>query len=240
VDEPDIRAGAATGIGGASFKQQRDKALLTDALAHADQWLARFTERCRAAGVEGRAVEERGRPSQVILEHMPRHDLTVIGRDANFRFETDADDAHTRDALLHAAERPMLFVPATTPAVTRKTLIAFDGSSAARRAIAAFVDSGLARGKELHVASVDDDGARAWEMASRGVALLAHAGLTSSPHNVVSTLSIAGALVDLQRKLEADWMVMGAYARSRLADLIWGSVTRELIEQTRVPLFLQR
>ena len=31
VDEPDIRAGAATGIGGASYKHERDESLLADA-----------------------------------------------------------------------------------------------------------------------------------------------------------------------------------------------------------------
>jgi nucleotide-binding universal stress UspA family protein len=33
--------------------------------------------------------------------------------------------------------------------------------------------------------------------------------------------------------------VMGAYTKSGLSELIWGSVTRELVERTAVPLFLQ-
>src|SRR5512138_460986 len=57
VDEPDIRAGAATGIGGSSFKHERDEALVADARARAADVLALFERRCREANVEARALE---------------------------------------------------------------------------------------------------------------------------------------------------------------------------------------
>src|SRR5438477_6809185 len=60
VDEPDIHAREATGIGGSSYKQQRDEVLLEDAQAQAKALLEAFTESCRAAGVPASALERRG------------------------------------------------------------------------------------------------------------------------------------------------------------------------------------
>src|SRR5438270_315217 len=57
VDEPDIRAGAATGIGGASFKHERDEVLVADARRQAADWLALFERRCREAKVPAHALE---------------------------------------------------------------------------------------------------------------------------------------------------------------------------------------
>jgi hypothetical protein len=63
VDEPDIRAGAAMGIGGSSFKKQRDEALVQDASARAQVWIEDFLLRCQQAGVSARAVESTPGPS---------------------------------------------------------------------------------------------------------------------------------------------------------------------------------
>src|SRR5258708_4214140 len=79
VDEPSIRAGAATGIGGSSFKQHRDEVLLEDAHTKAQEWLSRFDTRCKDAGVGTRVLELRGRPAPKILEEMKSHDLTLMG-----------------------------------------------------------------------------------------------------------------------------------------------------------------
>jgi nucleotide-binding universal stress UspA family protein len=238
VDEPDIRAGAATGIGGASYKRQRDDALVADAERHAQEWLAAFSARCRQEEVPARTVEERGRPAATILEEMQEHDLVLMGRDANFKFETAASDRQTRDAILHRARRPVIVVPEQAPVESPRVMLAFDGSSASRRAVRSFGESGLAEGSELFVATVDDHGAAAWEMASRAVEMLRQMDLPAEPRNLVSTHSIAEALLAERAHLGARMLAMGAYARSRLVELVWGSITQELLEKTTVPLYL--
>jgi nucleotide-binding universal stress UspA family protein len=238
VDETDIRAGAATGIGGSSFKQHRDAVLVEDAQKRSEAYLSRFQARCQETGVEARRVELRGRPGAKILEEMEAHDLTLIGRHVNFLFETKDSDAETRDHVLHRARRPVIVVPEEPARAGHDVLVAFDGSSAAKRAVRAFADSGLAQGRTVHVASMNDDGEEAWEMASRGVGLLREQAIASQPRSLVSTLSVDDAILDLRRKLGAGLLVAGAYTRSRLAEMIWGSVTHGLIEKTPVPLFL--
>lgn len=240
VDEPDIRAGAATGIGGASYKHERDEALVADAHRAAADALALFERRCREANVEARALEIVGRPADSILAEMETRDLTIIGRDANFRFETESDDAATREAILHRATRPVLLVPESASGpIGQHVVVAYDGSRAAKRAIASFAASGLAASRNVHVATVDDNGARAYEMASDGVKALSDAGVAAVPHNIVTALSNVEALFKFASELQAGLIVMGAFARSRLAQLFQGSVTRGLVERTDIPLYLQ-
>jgi nucleotide-binding universal stress UspA family protein len=239
VDEPDIRAGAAAGIGGTAYKHDRDEAMVADARKHAADWLALFESRCRTVGVDGRPVEVVGRPAESILGKMDTHGLTVIGRDANFRFETDSEDPETLNRVLKQGEGPVLVVPEGAQALGERVLVAFDGSGAVKRAAASFAASGLAKGRQIHVATIDDSGARAWDMAQSGVALFEAAGLTATAHNIVSPLSNADAIFAFAGELGAGAIVMGAFAHSRLAHLFRQSAMRTLIEKSSVPLYLQ-
>ncbi|HET7503327.1 MAG TPA: universal stress protein [Kofleriaceae bacterium] len=238
VDEPDIVAGAATSIGGASFRRDRDAALLEDARERARDWLDGLIARGQAAGVAVRALELAGRPAELILEEAPRHDLIVLGRDVNFRFETQDRDRYTRDRILRRAGKPILVVPDPLAITGTAAMVCYDGSPAAIRALHGFAASGLARGRRVHVATVHDDGATAYEIAARGCALLAEHGVEAVPENVVSTESIPGALLTRRAALGAGLIVLGGYVPSPLARLVWGSVTHELLEHTVVPVFL--
>ena len=142
-----------------------------------------------------------------------------MGRDADFKFETDPEDSGTRDAILHRASGPVLIVPedAADRPPRNAVVIAYDGSGAAKRALASFVDSGLAQGRDVHVATVDDSGARAYEMADSGVKALAALGVAATPNNIVSAMSNVDALLTFAEEVEAGLMVMGAFARSRIA-----------------------
>ncbi|MCU1277150.1 MAG: hypothetical protein JWM53_696 [bacterium] len=238
VDEPDIRAGAATPIGGSSFKAQRDQTLLDDARERAKEWLDDFALRCRANEVLALATEVHGRPAATILREAKRRDLTILGRHANFRFETEDEDWQTRDAVLRGAGKPVMIVPEGSIATEAAVLIAYDGTPAAVRAVQSFADSGIARDRAVHVLSVGDEGSVAWEIAERGCALLRELGITASAHHVVSLQSTVDAILEQREKLKAGLIVQGAYAHSRFSRLLWGSVTKQILEKTPVPVFL--
>jgi nucleotide-binding universal stress UspA family protein len=238
VDEPDIRAGTATSIGGSAFKQQRDEALLADAHEHARAWCEGFARRCRDAGVLALTRQQRGRPGEVILAESQQHDLLVLGRHANFRFETDEHDPRTRDLILRQAGKPVLMVPETPIAGGSAALVAYDGTPASIRVIQALAASGLLRERQVHVVSVGDSGSIAWETAVKGCALFDALGVRATPHHVVSLRTIAEALLEQRDKLDAGLIAQGAYAHSRFSRLLWGSVTRDMLEKTVVPLYL--
>lgn len=239
VDEPDIVAGAATSIGGASYRKDRDAALLDDAHARAREWLEGFVALARRAGVAVRTLELAGRPAETIVAEMQQHDVLLFGRDVNFRFETQEHDRYTRDRILRRAGKPIIVVPENPVDVGRVVMIAYDGSSAALRALRAFANSGLARDRQIHVATVNDDGAEAFEIASRGCELLrSEFDLTAVPENIVSAEPVADALLARRAKLGAGMIVLGGYVPSPLARLVWGSVTHAILRDTVVPVFL--
>jgi nucleotide-binding universal stress UspA family protein len=241
VDEPDIRAGSPASIGGASFKHDRDESLLADARAHAKDWLGTFERRCRAEGVDVRVIETVGRPAAAIIREMERHDLIVMGRDANFRFETESEDRSTRDKILRHATRPIFLIPdSEAPAsLGKKVLVAYDGGEPAEHALTSFVKSGLAESREIHVATVGDNGEKAWEIANGAVEKLRAFGIKAFTHSVVSLLPTSDALVKLGSDLGVGLFVMGAFAHSRLAELIHGSGTRKIVEHSTAALCLQ-
>lgn len=243
VDRPDIYAGTPTGIGGSSFKHERDKVLLADARAHAADWLGLFEHRCSAVGVATGAIEIVGRPADSIIAEMARHDAIVMGRDVNFRYETESRDSATRDKILRHATRPVLLVPPRVPALPatlgKIVLIAYDGNQSSTRAVDSFAGSGLADGREIHVATIGDDGAKAWDIASAAVERLRSFNIMSVTHNIVAAESPSEALVKLGRELRADLLVMGSFAHSRLTELIHGSGTRNVLEHFPMTVYLQ-
>ena len=225
IDEPDIRAGTATSIGGASYKHERDDALVAD--AH---------EAGRRLGGAVRSALPRSRrrvPGRwrwlaarrtASSTRWRQHDLTVMGRDANFRFETESDDAKTRDTILHGAERPVLLVPETaTPQLgvdrahrLRRQRRRQAGHDQLRR------QRPRARSRNVHVATVDDNGASRARWPSARRRCWTRCDVPAKPHNVVSTLSNIDALFKLAKELEAGLMVMGAFTRSRLRGALLG------------------
>lgn len=111
INEPDVTAGAAMGIGGATFKHDRDRALLEDARRRVRELEERFSVQCRRAAVSARVLEIAGRPAEAILSEMESHDLVLLGRDANFRFETESADKRTWDVVRHGPTKPVIVVP---------------------------------------------------------------------------------------------------------------------------------
>jgi nucleotide-binding universal stress UspA family protein len=239
VDVPDIVAGAATGIGGTSYRKDRDAALLADARAQAAVWLHDFAAAGHAAGVPVRMLELEGRPAEMILEELGHHDVAMFGRDVNFRFETQEHDRYTRDRILRRAGKPLIVVPAGAAITEAPVMMMYDGSAAAIRALRSFAATGLGGDRELHVATVNDDGADAFEMANRGCELLRREfGVTAVVDHIVSADPVVEALLARRAKLGAGMIVLGGYVPSPLARLVWGSVTHGVLEGASVPVFV--
>jgi len=243
VDKPGICAGAAMGIGGSSFKRDRDKKLLALAYDSAAQGLATFARQCSLHGVSSHGLQVVGRPAESILGEMPRFDLTVMGRDANFSSSSHRSDSGVRDTILRHAEKPVLLVPDTPvdgPLKLGKTvLVAYDGGAIAQHALEGFLASGLAKTCEVHVATAGDDGERAGDIAETALARLRSAGMKAYSHTLVSCLPTREALVKLGSDLGAGLMVMGAFARSRLSELLHGSGTRFILDHAPGAICLQ-
>jgi nucleotide-binding universal stress UspA family protein len=138
---------------------------------------------------------------------------------------------------LKNAPRPIVLVPGITspegPAV-----IAYDGSLQAARALAAFQATGLGASGQVHIVSVDTSATEAAQHAERARQFLAYHQIEAVPVALGSSVGPARVILEQVRRLGAGLLVMGAYGQPTLREFFIGSVTRTMLENSPVPVFL--
>jgi nucleotide-binding universal stress UspA family protein len=176
---------------------------------------------------------------------------TVIERNAAFGIgQTLADYARVRDLTIMDAEplsstgrrflieaalfdsgRPLLLVPSAAQAEPpRRAVVAWDASPASVRAVHDALPL-LKACEQTSVVTVS--GEKELRLDQSGIELaklLARHGVRAAFTALAPQgLSIGAALADAVRKDNADLLVMGGFAHSRLRGLVLGSATREII-----------
>lgn len=175
-----------------------------------------------------------------IAERALYADLVLIGPQA-----ASDEDLRRRviDGALFQSATPMLIsLRKTNIAYAPKTiLLAWDSSNQASRAARQSIEF-LKDAQSVHVTLVDplaSSSANGEEPGADVATFLARHGVKVDVDRVAS----GGRSVDevlRQRALDiaADMIVMGAYNHPRLQQRLFGGVTRSMLEDSRVPLFL--
>jgi nucleotide-binding universal stress UspA family protein len=149
------------------------------------------------------------------------------------------------EGALFASGKPLLVVPDAGSAtlVPQRMLVAWDARVEAARAVHAALDM-LKRARDVKVVIVDPvTGATAHgaEPGADVATYLSRHGVRASVERVPSQgLSVADVLRRCARDFGSQMLVMGAYGHSRLRERIFGGVTRSLLEEPSLPVFLAR
>ncbi|WP_226876978.1 universal stress protein [Microbulbifer hainanensis] len=140
------------------------------------------------------------------------------------------------ETVVRSLHKPILVVNQDfeTP---RNVMLAFDGSEAARKALAMVASSPLFREVSCHLVYVGDP--------DKAESLLAEAGGELRKAGIEVTANHLGgktveALIEYQREHDIDLTVMGAFSHNRLRDLLMGSITAKMLLNTKQPLLLLR
>lgn len=188
---------------------------------------ARFVH--RQGRVETLLVQE-GRMSDLIVVGSTRHD-TCIGQDA-------------LEAILFSTGRPVLLAPRMQGAMPREWLnrvicVAWDGGLEAARALYNAMPF-LERAGRVHLLTVREHGQRHRVSDEAPVMeyLKAHGIASDAVVLDRGNHSTAEALLHQAQEYKADMLVMGAYGHTRLHEAILGGVTRHMLKQAEIPLFL--
>ena len=219
-------------LGAGAFKQERDEAVLERAREEVDRLLAQFARNCAAAGVACRTMKLEGDPAEALVVESQRVDLLVVGK-KHLKEEGWEETSHTLRSILHHAARPVVCVP-EKPTGGGCALVAFDGSLQSARTLQLFVASGMAAGRELHLLTIADDAPAA---AERGLEFLHVHGLQVDSH-LEEGDHPAGQILQTAARIDAGLIVMGAYGQPRIREFIFGSVTKAVLRDTSIPLFL--
>jgi nucleotide-binding universal stress UspA family protein len=141
-------------------------------------------------------------------------------------------------ALVRATDKPLIAVPerARSFAVGGHAMVAWDGSAPSMHALQAAVPL-LERAGEVTIVAVDNGSIQT--RASEAAEYLSRHGVKPVVRRLADTGVAAGAvLLDEIRILEADYVVMGGYGHSPLREAVFGGVTRRMLTESPVPLFL--
>lgn len=237
VDQPTICKPEAVPLGGAVYKKERDALLVAEGRGKVGEFLERFAARCTAAGVACQAVEDVGVPYVEILRESHRYDLVLLGHETHFHFETSDAADDTLWHVLRSESRPVVVAPAQLHP-GRSVVVAYNASLQADRALQTFQTSGLDFGDEVHLVCVDEDEVRAIREAGRGVEFLRPHGIHAVAVGRKPRGSIAETILDEARVRQARLLVMGACGHSRLRQVLLGSVTKQTLRSSTVPVFL--
>lgn len=208
------------------------KAILTEefekALAAANALVAAFPERARASGAHSADARVAKSEAFAGLAAAARTaDLVVLGQPAED--DLGALGAHFVETAVLELGRPVLLVPrkGALRKVGERILVAWKDAAASARALADARPL-LARAQAITVLTVSEGGAAA--AAEEPLAYLKRHGVKAQPVTASVEHGDAGeAILAQAKKADADLVVMGAFARTRFAEMILGGATNRVL-----------
>lgn len=183
-----------------------------------------------------------GAADDVIGQHGRYCDLTVIGPDLASAPELRAK---ALEGALFSSARPVLLLPGSvTPSLSpRHILIAWDSGLEAARAVRESLEM-LRSADQVTVVIVDPEPDFLGHGEEPGADLAAYLARHGAKVSVDRLPREGRTTSDVLRRhaidTAADLLVLGAYGHSRLRDWILGGVTRSMVAEPPVPVFMAR
>ena len=178
-----------------------------------------------------------GREEDVVAQQARLADLTVVPHPDSGEDVSSSDALH---AVLFDSGRPVLISPQAPPAtIGTRVCVAWNGTAESASSVLAAMPW---MQKAERVAILSADGyQRRGPGASELSAYLELHGVQASTVTFRSVNGSVGAgLLTAAREFGCDLLSMGAYSHSRLRQLILGGVTRHVLENSALPVMMNR
>ncbi len=180
-----------------------------------------------------------GRLDDSVALHARYADVTVIGQGDG----GEDGERPLADALILGVGRPVIVVPGAGAfaSIGERVLVAWNGSREATRAVHDALPI-LRKAKVAHVIAVNPEGGMAGHGDIPGADICLHLsrhGVNAVCEHIKSEdLNVGQMLLSRAADESADLIVMGAYGRSRLRELVLGGATRHLLRHMTVPVLM--
>jgi nucleotide-binding universal stress UspA family protein len=203
---------------------------------------AQFGERTAQAGVNGAEFRcDDGWPTYAMALQARYADLLILG-------QTDRDDDKAlmehgfQGQTVLSSGRPVLLIPSVGkfPTIGKRVLVAWDAGREAARAVTDALPF-LERAAKVTILAVNPDrNAAHGEQPGADIALfLARHGVrVEATESHSGEVDVGAWLLSRAFDLEADLIVMGGYAHSRMRELAFGGVTRTMLGEMTVPVLM--
>lgn len=202
-----------------------------------DQTITDFEAACSDTEVKHQVIREVGDPFDAFLSMWRYHDIALIGLRGLFEYGIvhNPDDHIIR--LIREGMRPIIAVSPDKHAIHR-IMIAYDGSIQAAHAMKELVQSRIWPAAKLAIVCMD-------VKPQQADVLLSDAGDYCRAHGYDVELEFVDAhpreaLLAHAEGWDADMLVLGSTARSKLSRYVLGDTALTMIRNSDIPLFLSR
>jgi nucleotide-binding universal stress UspA family protein len=179
--------------------------------------------------------EETNQALKRLTENALRNDLIVIGR----LKQTQGLPSRTLEHLIRHSSKPMLVAASASPRELTGTAIVFwDGSESARRSVEAAKPL-LIKARRVVVTRILDRRKQDETALTEIVRILADSDIKAETLPIsVDGRDLAVQLAAAAEECKADLVVMGAYGRGMVRELLFGSRTEDVLSSTDRPILL--
>lgn len=199
-----------------------------------------FRDRLRRDGLQGEWRLVEGAAGETVMVHGRYVDLVVFGQP-----EPGADGAGRGVDLpvgaLMACGRPLLAVPfaGDFPVVGQQVLVAWNATAEAARAVNDALPL-LQQARKVTVLAINPRGGISGDVPAADIALhlARHGIIAEAAHTVAPDIPEGDALLSYAADIGADLLVTGMYGHSRMREMVFGGVTRSLLTEMTIPVFM--
>lgn len=239
----DLFYGAGMPYAGGGGMSEMVNNLRADASARADAMGQEFRDAVRRQGLESEWRVVEGDTVALLGLHARYSDLTVVGQpNDEDPYKGPSADAVLVNVMLSSG-RPVLAVPyaGTFEQVGDRVLVAWNASRELTRAVNDALP--LLRGaKAVTVLAVNPrhgiEGHGDVPAADICLHLARHGVKAEAAHTIAKDISEGDALLSYAADLGVDLIVCGGYGHSRAREMVFGGVTRTLLQEMTVPMLL--
>ena len=206
----------------------------------ADEFKNKLESRLNDEDVRWDWVQEVGFADGVLLEHGAFHDLVLVG--AQVPEVTGSRPSRLAGSMAIEGRSTVMVVPNSAKSfdASKPALVAWNGAPEAARAIRSSLP--ILRASQLvYVATVvEETGNEAGKLPPLdGAAYLARHGIDCDIVELpCATRHPADVLMEAAENRGAGYVVLGAYGHTRMFEMVFGGVTRRMLNNPPLPLIL--
>lgn len=196
-------------------------------------------ERAIADGVSDPNTRQRnGTLVETLVELEKEVRLLVVGKRGEQADQATGHLGSNLERVVREMHRPILMVPSAKFKTPQSVMMAFDGSKTARKGVEMLAKSPLFDNAVCHVVIIGADTAENRSQLEWALTTLREGGHDAD--GAIRTGEVEATLHAYATDHTIDMMVMGAYGHSRIRQLLIGSITTQVLRNSRIPVLILR